>query len=82
MDVVAWSARRGGASMHNAEKVCRSVLQCVAVCCSVLQCVAVWYGLLQCVMVCCSVLQCDAFSSACRGGASMHNAEKVCCSVL
>jgi len=48
------------------EKVCCSVLQCVAVCCSVLQCAAVYCSVLQCVAVCFSVLQCVA----------------VCCSVF
>jgi len=44
-------------SAHGYDKVCCSVLQCVAVC---LQCVAVWCSVLQCVAVCCSVLQCVA----------------------
>ena len=48
------------------EKVCCSVLQCVAVCCSLLQCVAVCCSVLQWVAVGCSGLQWVA----------------VCCSVL
>jgi len=36
-------------------RMCCSVLQCVAVCCSVLQCVAVRCSALQCVAVRCSV---------------------------
>jgi len=48
------------------QRVCCSVLQCVAVCCSVLQCGAVCCSVLQYVAVCCSVLQCVA----------------VCCSML
>ena len=48
------------------QRVCCSVLQCIAVCCSELQWVAVSCSVLQCVAVCCSVLQCVA----------------VCCSVL
>ena len=42
---------------HVWERMCCSVLKCVAVCCSVLQCVAVCCSVLQCVAVCCSVLQ-------------------------
>ena len=41
-----------------AERVCCSILPCVAVCCSVLQYVAVRCSVLQRVAVCCSVLQC------------------------
>jgi len=40
------------------DKVCCSVLQCVAVCC-VLRCVVVCCSVLQCVVYC-SVLQCVA----------------------
>jgi len=57
------------------EKLCCSVLQCVAVYCSVLQCVAVCCSVLQRVAACCNVLQCVALCC------SVLQCVAVCCSV-
>ena len=67
------------------ERVCCSVLQCVAVCCSMLQCGAVWCSVVQCVAVCCSVLHRHASDCPChiRGlRAGVSQCVAVCCSVL